>query len=443
MLAFTSIRGVGRQTAINTWRNAISSSDELGGDAFEVFATIAAESGAISRSSADLFAIWGVGEKQVEEAHRAGLSILSYFDDSYPERLRNIPDPPSVVFVRGRVEALHESRAIAVVGTRQPSVFGEQVAYRAGRFAADSGVAVVSGLALGCDTGAHEGCVSKSGTGVAVMAHGLDRVYPAKNRSLADLLLEFGGCWVSEYPIGVRPARRAFVERDRIQSGLADGVLVIETDVKGGTMHTARYAQRQHRRLACIVHPDKWLNHPKARGNRKLMESEVAEPISDAEAMGRFLRGLPKRSGLMSSSELLDDAGQDQQARWHELESLLPAPSDAGIEESKKAAPMAAVERAPDAKKPTAYRPSEKAIIIKIVHSNPKRVETAAYSRFDLYESGKTVGEYIKAGGKIDDIYGDIARAYIAVSDYPYTEFAQNIEHDPSGLGMKIDNFRL
>ena len=426
MLAFTSIRGVGRQTAIDLWRAVIASPDELVADAYEVFITVASESERVNRSGTDLDAVWHMGEQQVEEAREAGLKVVSYFDDDYPRRLRDIPDPPAVLFVRGRVEALHESSAVAVVGTREPTSFGQRVAYRAGQRAAEAGIAVVSGLALGCDTQAHEGCLSKFGTGVAVLAHGLDRVYPAKNRSLADLLLENGGCWVSEYPLGIKPARGAFVERDRIQSGLANGVLVIETDVKGGTMHTVRYSQQQHRRLACIGHPEQWWHHPKTRGNRKLIEAGDAEPIGDAEAMARFLRDVSGHSTSSSEPDLWDDAEMDQQVLWHEMESLL-VPADMGDAETEIPTPEPAVPEIPAVKELHTYRPSEEAIIVKVTNDNPKRVGTAAHIRFDLYVPGITVGEYIKAGGTTDDIYADIARAYIVVSDYPYAELAQKI----------------
>ncbi|MCH8275856.1 MAG: DNA-processing protein DprA, partial [Armatimonadetes bacterium] len=155
--------------------------------------------------------------------------------------------------------------------------------------AAEAGFAIVSGLAHGCDTYGHEGCLEGHGVAVGVLAHGLDRVYPAANRDLAERLLESGGCLVSEYPVGVRPMRAAFAERDRIQSGLSDGVLVIETDVKGGTMHTVRFSRDQGRPLACIDHPEKWLGEEKTMGNQKLIKDGWATPIPDGDALARFL----------------------------------------------------------------------------------------------------------------------------------------------------------
>ena len=426
MLALTNIKGVGRRTAIDLWRTTLSSPGKLGLDAHDAFIAIASESERVNRSATDLGAAWRTSEQQVAEASDAGLRVLSYFDDDYPERLRGIPDAPSVLFVRGRVEALHESGMVAVVGTREPTPFGDHAAYRAGQRAAETGVAVVSGLALGCDTQAHEGCVSRFGTGVAVLAHGLDRVYPARNRGLADLLLESGGCWVSEYPLGTKPARGAFVERDRIQSGLADGVLVIETDVQGGTMHTVRYSRQQHRRLACIGHPQQWWHHPKTRGNRKLIEEGDAEPIGDAGALMRFLRDISGYSTPPQEPDRLDAGREDQQLWWNEMGSLL-APDDIGDSGANLPLPEPESSEVPIAKEVHGYRPSEDAVIAKVVDYNPKRAGTRARTRFDLYISGMTVGEYIRAGGEMEDLYGDIARAYIVVSDYPYAVLAQRV----------------
>ena len=226
------------------------------------------------------------------ECRGAGIQAIPFFDNRYPSRLRNIDDPPVVLFVRGQIEALHGVQSVAVVGTRNPTAYGERAAQSAGKLAAESGIVVVSGLALGCDAKAHEGCVESNGVGVAVLAHGLDRVYPAANRDLADRILDCGGCLVSELPVGVKPTRWAFAYRDRIQSGLSDRVLVIETDVKGGTMHTVDFSRKQQRPLACIEHPASISSANQSRGNRKLIDEGAAVGIADPTALGRFLEGI-------------------------------------------------------------------------------------------------------------------------------------------------------
>jgi DNA processing protein len=237
----------------------------------------------------ELVEAWKRAEEEMEKGAAAGIRAHSIHDPDYPARLGEIPDPPAVLFVKGNARALHAPKMVAVVGTREPTQYGETVARRSGKTAVEAGFVVVSGLAHGCDTFAHEGCLDAAGMGVAVMAHGLDKVYPAANRDLAIRLVDKGGCLVSEYPVGTAAARPAFAQRDRIQSGLSDGVFVIETDVKGGTMHTVRFAREQRRPLACVSHPDKWLSEDKTRGNQKLIAEGWATPIADGPALLTFL----------------------------------------------------------------------------------------------------------------------------------------------------------
>lgn len=241
-------------------------------------------------SALDVVDAWRRAEEDLNRSAENGIKAFSIHDEGYPERLRNIPDPPAILYVKGDASGLHGPRCLAVVGTREPTPYGEKVARRSAASAVDEGYAIVSGLAHGCDTLGHEGCLDRQGIGVAVMAHGLDKVYPAANRGLAERLLDAGGCLVSEYPVGMTPMRTAFAERDRIQSGLSDAVLVIETDVKGGTMHTVRFSREQKRVLACIEHPETWRHEDKTKGNQMLIADGWATPIADGEALLQLLR---------------------------------------------------------------------------------------------------------------------------------------------------------
>ncbi|MCY4188921.1 MAG: DNA-protecting protein DprA [Bryobacterales bacterium] len=259
---------------------------------------------------------WTKSEEQLIRAAELGIHAVSFHDQGYPVRLREIPDPPALLFVKGNLQALHKPKALAVVGTRKPTSDGKKLALRSGRIAAQDDYTVVSGLALGCDTQAHEGCLEGRGIGVAVLAHGLDRVYPAANRDLAVRLLEDGGCLTSEYPLGVTPVRSAFAERDRIQSGLSDGVLVIETDIKGGTMHTVRFALRQNRAVACIHpgHPERFYLTETTRGNRRLVERGDARPIADRTALVTFLDYLQQQKALNLKPEPATASREPQMA---------------------------------------------------------------------------------------------------------------------------------
>lgn len=171
---------------------------------------------------------------------------------NYPKRLLSIAKPPSELYYRGDISSINQSLKIAVIGSRHVSGRGAEAAYRTGCELGIRGIRVVNGLALGCDAHALRGALAAGGTGVAVMPCGLDQIVPHANIELAEKLLSGGGCLLSEYPAQTPVRRYQYVERDRLQSGISDGVVVIEAECDSGTMHTVRYAIRQGRRLACI-----------------------------------------------------------------------------------------------------------------------------------------------------------------------------------------------
>ena len=290
LLALMRFKGVGRKKALAVVDRPVDEVDVRSACP----ALMAAMSGGrvLRITEPELVEAWKRSEEGLRGAAEAGVRAISYYDDDFPARLRAIPDPPAVLFVKGDAHGLYSPKTLAVVGTREPTSFGKEVAQRSGRTAAEAGFAIVSGLAHGCDAYAHEGCLEADGRGVAVLAHGLDKVYPAANRGLAARLLEKGGCLASEYPVGTAPARAAFAERNRLQSGLSDAVLVIETDVKGGTMHTIRFALGQQRPVACVDHPDRWRGEDKAQGNRQLIRDGTGRAIPDGVGLTDFLTGL-------------------------------------------------------------------------------------------------------------------------------------------------------
>lgn len=313
ILALMRLRGIGRRGALK----ALSERPQNGG--FPTYIDWLMHRA--DRTALDCTQLRLEWERVIESneiSAAAGIHVLSFFDEGYPDRLRSIPDPPAVLFVKGKLNAVSTPHAIAIVGTREPTSFGASVAQRSAATASKEKFAIVSGLAVGCDTYAHTGCVESDGIGIAVLAHGLDKVFPAANRWLADKLLELGGCLVSEYPLGVAPAKAAFAERDRIQSGLADAVFVIETDIKGGTMHTVRFAQAQKRPLACVMHPEKWLDEPKTRGNQMLITDRVAKGISNGDDLLGFLNDIKfqKHPSSRRHSIPLDRTEIGEQKSW-------------------------------------------------------------------------------------------------------------------------------
>jgi len=201
----------------------------------------------------------------------------------YPQRFHSLngrKPKPSVLYIKGSIDALqHNHAVIAGVGTRHPTENGIKSAYDFGCFAAENHIPVVSGLAYGCDVYAHQGCIDHNGTAIAVMAHGLDMVYPSEHRELAHQIVEQNGCLVSEYPPGVKMTKWSFVDRDRLQSGLSDSVIVIQTGRKGGTRHTARFAQEQGMSIFCVKPHRNECNHPMVEGVYEMANEQNAEWI--------------------------------------------------------------------------------------------------------------------------------------------------------------------
>ncbi len=168
-----------------------------------------------------------------------GLTAIVRGGAGYPERLADLPDAPDLLFVRG---AAPDMPTVAVVGTRRCTAYGRALAREYGQVVAEAGWCLVSGLARGIDGAAHEGTVVASGAGVAVLGSGLDVLYPAEHRDLASDLVDRGGAVISEYPPGTIPEPWRFPPRNRIISGMADAVVVVEAAVKGGALITAGYA---------------------------------------------------------------------------------------------------------------------------------------------------------------------------------------------------------
>lgn len=194
---------------------------------------------------------WEAAKTQAEMHRNAGIEVLALTDEYYPPLLKRIKDAPALLFVKGSSSVIRELRTIAIVGTRTPTPLGSRIARQVARDFAREGFTVVSGLAKGIDAEAHEGTLAAHGRTIAVLANSLDHVYPKENKPLAARILENGGALISEYPLGSKTFRSAFVQRDRIQSGMSLGVIAVQTDVEGGTMHTVRFAEEQGRPIFC------------------------------------------------------------------------------------------------------------------------------------------------------------------------------------------------
>jgi len=221
-----------------------------------------------------------------------GIKMVSILDSNYPRLLKASDDPPIIINVIGDINLLSNKPTIAIIGTRNPSTFGKNYAKYVGSFFGKKGFNVVSGLAHGCDTYAHLGSMEAGGTTSAVLAHGLDMIYPKGNESLADKIKQ-SGVIISEYFIGTPIAKKQFLDRDRIQAALALGVFIIECDSKSGTIHTANYAVSYNRVLTCMKPPLEYFKETKVTGNQMLSRSGKAIAIyedSDLEELATLLQ---------------------------------------------------------------------------------------------------------------------------------------------------------
>jgi DNA processing protein len=221
-----------------------------------------------------------LAEDQVEQADRSSTRILSPLDKEYPALLAATRDDPFLLFVRGTLVASSE-KSVAIIGTRDPTAHGVVIAKRITHYFVEQGWSVVSGLALGCDAIAHRTAVEEKGHTVAVLAHGLHTIAPAKHRGLAEGILNSGGALVSEYPFGRDPIPQQFVKRDRTQAGMSQGVVMIQSDLQGGSLHASRAALDYGRWLA-VPYPtevDRSKKESKAQANLVLADGTLPEKL--------------------------------------------------------------------------------------------------------------------------------------------------------------------
>lgn len=224
------------------------------------------------------FPDWRAIERDLDWIKRAGHHFIGILDSHYPSLLRQIHDPPLGLFVKGHTEVLHTLQ-VAIVGSRRPTPGGRRIAQD---FAAELGamrITITSGLATGIDSAAHQGALSSKGMTVAVLANGLDSVYPKSNTRLADQICEKGAL-VSELPLMTKPLAFNFPRRNRIISGLSAGTLIVEAALKSGSLITARMAMEQDREVFAVPGS---IHNPLSRGCHKLLRdgAKLTESVRD------------------------------------------------------------------------------------------------------------------------------------------------------------------
>lgn len=239
-----------------------------------------------------------VAARILDASAERDISVLSCFDNAYPQALKNIPDHPVMLYAMGNLSAVQEKPAIAVIGTRSPTDWGYRSGERIAMNLAEAGINIVSGLAMGCDMAGHIGALKAKGATTAVLAHGLQGIYPTANKPLAERILAEGGLLLSEYPVGTQPHKGYFVQRDRLQAGLSLGTFVVETDIEGGSIHTMEYTLKYGRKLMCLSHPEALLQEPKVQGNQKYLQQGKAKAITNKTDVDQLIESV--RSGELS-----------------------------------------------------------------------------------------------------------------------------------------------
>ena len=250
------------------------------------------------------FVGWSAVETILRRTDALGARIIVPEEKAYPDRLREIDDPPILLWVKGNAEVLN-APGVAVVGTRSPSPYGKDITRQFTRALVQQDMVVVSGLAYGIDTVAHRETLLAGGRTIAVLGSGIDRVYPVANIPLFDSVIKEGSVVISEFPPGTKPDYCNFPTRNRVVSGISLGTLVIETGTEGGSMITARLALEQNREVFVVPHN---LTNTRAAGCHKLIREssgKLVETVEDILSEFRWLERSPASANAMAAEPMM------------------------------------------------------------------------------------------------------------------------------------------
>jgi DNA processing protein len=302
ILAITNIPKVGRKTAIKLIREfdrALETEED-----FFLFVEFVESKHPGKTKEWDAGKALESANLCLENSSLHGISITTYWDTDYPELLKTTDDPPIMLHHKGNLKCLNEKATVALVGTRKPTAHGYKCATKLGKLFAESQLCVVSGLAIGCDTAAHSGCLSSDGIAAAVLACSLDNITSKSSISLSEEILNKDGTLISEYPVGTKPHRGFFVERDRIQAGISRAVVVVETAIDGGTMHAVKHAQASGRIIACVdTHPDSLTDSPSVLGNKFLINEKNAHGLKSNEDIAALINSIKAPPAAIISNQ--------------------------------------------------------------------------------------------------------------------------------------------
>ncbi|HEY6339269.1 MAG TPA: DNA-processing protein DprA [Candidatus Sulfotelmatobacter sp.] len=254
-----------------------------------------------------------LAREEIARAAAADATMVSFDDAGYPARLKEIYDPPLVLYARGNAEALTQP-GVAMVGTRHPTPYGLGMAERLACDLAARGLVIISGMARGVDTASHRGAITAKGKTIAVFGTGVDVIYPKENSRLSEQILALGGALISEFPIGTFPAPQNFPIRNRILSGMSVGVLVVEAAEYSGTRITARCALEQNRDVFAVpgnvTNKNSWGPNTLIKQGAKLVATweDIWEDLPSEVRLALTPAASPE-SSASSSASLFPDEG--------------------------------------------------------------------------------------------------------------------------------------
>src|ERR1700735_4794416 len=276
-----------------------------------------------------------MAREEIARAAEAEVTVISEEDPCFPKRLKEIYDPPLVLYVRGNPKVLTQP-GIAMVGTRHPTPYGSGMAERLACDLAAQGLVIISGMARGVDTASHRGAISAKGKTIAVCGTGVDVIYPKENSRLSEQILALGGALISEFPLGTFAAPQNFPIRNRILSGMSLGVLVVEAAEYSGTRITARCALEQNRDVFAVpgnvTNKGSWTPNTLIKQGAKLVATweDVWEDLPPEVKLALTPPASPE-SGAASSASLFPDEGLPPHEK--KIMSLLKADEATHIDE--------------------------------------------------------------------------------------------------------------
>ena len=289
LIALSKIKGIGLKT-INQLPEAELSGLKNARDLFNYVNSNPLFKDRVIKTYSEIIKAYNVAEIIKEESYKAKIEIITKFDEGkYPERFKKLSNNPPYFYAKGNAAILKKA-GIAIIGTRFPSNKGKAWGTKLSEVVAGKGYTVISGLATGCDSCAHIGCLMAQGETIAVMPTHLNKVYPRQNKNLFNEIIEKNGCVISEYELGHVTNKNDFVLRDRLQAALAIGTIVIETGETGGTMHAVNTTLGLKRPLAFLKFGEEhYAAYEHARGNKLFLENNKAMSIANSSDIEKFI----------------------------------------------------------------------------------------------------------------------------------------------------------